>query len=46
MNRSVLLAAAGIAAVVIGLTKPIEPLIEVGVALVVMAMITNPKPKS
>jgi hypothetical protein len=46
VTRSALLAGAGVVVTVIGFAKPIEPLIEVGVALVVLALIANPKAKS
>jgi hypothetical protein len=36
---------AGVVAVVVGVSKTIEPLIELGVALVVMAMLARPKPE-
>jgi hypothetical protein len=45
VSRAPLLAGAGVVTLVIGLVKTIEPMMELGVALVVMAMITNPKPK-
>jgi hypothetical protein len=37
---------AAIVAFIIGVSKSIEPMIELGVALVVMALIANPKPKA
>ncbi len=46
VTASALLAGAGVVATVIGLSKAIEPLIELGVALVVMALLSNSKPKA
>ncbi|WP_158258602.1 hypothetical protein [Rhodopila globiformis] len=46
MTRSAWLGMAGIVVTVIGFAKTIEPVIEVGVALVIMALITEPKPKA
>jgi hypothetical protein len=43
MKRSTWFYCAGIVATFIGFAKPIEPLIEVGVALVVMGMISKPE---
>jgi uncharacterized membrane protein len=37
---------AGVAITIIGFAKTVEPVIEVGVAVVIVAMITNPKPKA
>jgi hypothetical protein len=45
VTGSVLLAGAGAIATVVGFSKRIEPLIELGVALVVMAMLAKPKAK-
>ena len=43
MNRSVIFGAAGLLAIAEGFAKTIPPLIEVGVALVIIALITKPK---
>ncbi len=43
VTRSVWLAGAGIVAVVIGFAKTIEPLIELGAALVVVGWLGKPK---
>lgn len=43
MNRSVLIGAAGALAIAEGFAKTIPPLIELGVALVIIALITKPK---
>jgi hypothetical protein len=43
VNRAVLIGAAGAFAIAEGFAKTIPPLIEVGVALVVIALITKPK---
>jgi uncharacterized membrane protein len=40
-----MIACAGVAITIIGFAKTIEPVIEVGVALIVVAMITESKPK-
>jgi hypothetical protein len=40
-----LVVGAGVVATVVGFSKTIEPLIELGLALVVMALIANPKPR-
>lgn len=45
MSRSGWIVGAGVATAVVGLLKSIEPLIELGVALVVMALIAAPKPR-
>jgi uncharacterized membrane protein len=44
VSRATLLIAAGVVTTVIGFAKTIEPIIEVGVALVIAGLITNPKP--
>jgi uncharacterized membrane protein len=46
MTRAAWLGLAGVVVTVIGFAKTIEPVIEVGVALVIMALITNPKTKA
>ncbi len=46
VTKSALLAGTGVIAMVVGFSKRIEPLIELGVALVVMAMLTKPKPEA
>jgi len=46
MARKLCFGCAGVVATAIGFAKPIEPLIELGLALVVIAFITNAKPKS
>ena len=46
MSRAALIGCAGVAITIIGFAKTIEPVIEIGVALVIVAMITNPKPGS
>ncbi len=43
MNRALLIGGAGIVAIMEGFAKTIPPLIEVGVALVIIALITKPK---
>jgi hypothetical protein len=45
VSRAALFIAAGVVTTVIGFAKTIEPVIEVGVALVIIGLITNPKPK-
>jgi hypothetical protein len=42
MTGTTLLVAAGVVATVVGIAKTIEPLIELGVALVVMAWLARP----
>jgi hypothetical protein len=46
VNRSALLVGIGVGATLVGFAKTIEPLIELGVALVVMALIAQPRSKS
>jgi len=46
MRRPALLAAAGVVVAAVGFVKPIEPLVEIGLGLIVAALITNPKPKA
>jgi uncharacterized membrane protein len=40
-----MIACAGIAITIIGFAKTIEPVIEVGVALIIVAMITQSEPR-
>ncbi len=44
MIRTALLFGVGVVATVVGFAKPIEPLIEVGVALIVVAWLSKAKP--
>ncbi len=44
LTRSFWLGGAGLAASVIGFAKTIEPLIELGIALIVVAMLARAKP--
>ena len=46
MTRATWLGMAGVVVTVIGFAKTIEPVIEVGVVLVIMALITRPKPNA
>jgi uncharacterized membrane protein len=46
MSRGAWLIGAGVVVTVFGFARTIEPVIEVGVALVIMGLITNPKPKA
>lgn len=46
MSRGAWLIAAGVAVTVFGFARTIEPVIEVGAALVIAGLITNPKPKA
>jgi uncharacterized membrane protein len=46
VSRGGWLIAAGVVTTVLGFAKTIEPVIEVGVALVIAGLITNPKPKA
>jgi hypothetical protein len=46
MSRAAWLGAAGVVTTIYGFAKTIEPVIEVGVALVIMALITKPKQES
>jgi hypothetical protein len=46
VTRKLCFGAAGVVATVIGFAKPIEPMIELGIALIVMAFITNSRAKS
>ena len=46
MNRSVICILAGIGCVIEGFAKTIPPLIELGVALVIIGMIWKPKAES
>lgn len=45
MTATVLTAGAGVVATVVGFSKSIEPLIELGLALIVMAVLARPKSK-
>jgi hypothetical protein len=46
VSRTVWLAAAGVGIIIYAFAKSAEPLIEVGIAFLVMAWFSNPKPKS
>ncbi len=46
VTRPVWLAGAGVITTVLGFAKTIEPLIEIGLALLVMALITERKPRT
>jgi hypothetical protein len=46
VSRGAWLIAAGVVVTVFGFAKTIEPVIELGVALVIIGLITNPKPKA
>ncbi len=46
VNRALLIGAAGAMAIAEGFAKTIPPLIELGVALVIIALITKPKTNS
>jgi hypothetical protein len=46
VTRSAWLAGAGVMTTVLGFAKTIEPMIEIGLALLVMSLITERKPRA